>query len=224
MQVIFSSGSWVISSSIFLLISCPKGYELISSSNGISFSQEAQRCRACGSNQYIINTNTSLFSCQPCPAGAVCDGSDLIGRVQGSIWVASNLTGQYQLKSCPPGYEQLNTAGGVFSYAVQQCSICPTSFYCPGAASTRLPCPEGGYSSSGSSAVGACVAVVLVEAVVALPMSIAEFDHSKQRGFVTAVAYTCGVPVDHVSITSISPTRRAAEASIKVLCLLQEYA
>jgi hypothetical protein len=218
--VIFSAGTWVVSSGIYLLVGCPKGHSLISSSNGVSFSQEAQRCSACDRTQYIINTNNSLFSCQPCPAGAVCDGSDLIARVQGSIWTVSNLTGQYILTSCPPGYELLNTAGGVFSYAVQQCNVCPTKFYCPGAASSRLPCPEGSFSPSGSSAISACAAVVLVEAVAALPLSVVEFDSSKQRGLVTAMAYTCEVPVDHVAITSISPSRRtAAEASIKVKSL-----
>mmetsp|Transcript_4921 Transcript_4921/g.10911 ORF Transcript_4921/g.10911 Transcript_4921/m.10911 type:complete len:912 (+) Transcript_4921:5124-7859(+) len=215
-KVIFSSGAWVVSAGIYLLVGCPKGHALISSIDGISFSQEAQRCSACGSNQYITSTNNSLFSCQPCPAGAVCDGSDLKARVQGSVWVVSNLTGQYVLVRCPPGYELLNTAGGVLSYAVQQCSICPTKFYCPGAASSRLPCPEGSFSPSGSGALRACVAVVLVEVVVALPLSSLDFDSSKQGGFVAALAYTCEVPVDHVTITSISQSRQRAENSITV--------
>ena len=206
----------MVSSGIYLLVGCPKGHALVSSNSGILFAQEAQRCSACGSNQYITNTNSSLFPCQPCPAGAVCDGSDLKARVEGSSWIVSNLTGQYVLTSCPPGYELLNTAGGVFSHAVQQCNTCPTRFYCPGGASSRLPCPEGRFSPIGSSAVGACEVVVVVEAVVALPLSMAEFDSPKQRGLITAMAYTCEVSVDHVTITSISPLRRSAEASIKV--------
>jgi hypothetical protein len=142
--------------------------------------------------------------------------------VQGSVWTVSNLTGQYVLSSCPPGYELFNTAGGVFSYAVQQCNLCPIKFYCPGSASSRLPCPEGSFSPSGSSAISACVAVVVVEAVVALPLSEVEFDSSKQRGLVTALAYTCAVREDHVTITSISPSRRLLETSIKVQSLRKE--
>jgi hypothetical protein len=206
----------VVYSGIYLLTGCPKGHALISSSNGVAFTQEAQRCSACGSNQYIVNTNSSVFSCQLCPAGAVCDGSDLKARVQGSVWTVSNETGQYILTSCPTGYELLNTAEGVFSYPVQQCNICPTRFYCPGATSARLPCPEGSFSPSGSSVISACTAVVLVEVVVSLALSVVDFDASKQRGLVIVLADTCNVPLDHVTITSISPFRRTNDASIQV--------
>jgi hypothetical protein len=215
------SGTWLVSSGIYLLVGCPRGHALISSRDGVTFSQEAQHCSACGSNQYIVNTNSSLFSCQQCPAGAACDGSDLKASVQGSVWMISNLTGQYVLTSCPPGYELFNSAGGVFSHAVQQCNICPAKFYCPGAASSRLPCPEGGFSPSGSTVIGACADVVLVEASISLPLSVTDFDSSRQRGFVTALALTCEVAVDHVSITSIQPSRRAADALIKVQSLVK---
>ncbi len=214
-------GTWIVSSGFYLLVGCPRGHALISSSSGRSFAQEAQTCSACGSNQYIINTNSSLFSCQPCPAGAECDSSDLKARVQGSVWTVSNETGQYVLVSCPPGYELLNTAGKVFSYAVQQCNTCPIRFYCPGGASPRLPCPEGGFSPSGSSAVSACAAVVMLEVVVSLPLSVVDFDSSKQRGIVAALAYTCQVPVDHVTVTSISTARRNADASVQVKSLMK---
>jgi hypothetical protein len=219
-QVIFSSGTWVISSGIYRLVGCPKGHALVASSDGISFSQEAQRCSPCGGNQYITNTNSSITSCQPCPAGAECDGSDLKGKVQKSVWMVSNQTGQYILVSCPPGYDLLNTAGGIFSYAAQQCTICPTKFYCPGAAPNRLPCPEGKFSTPGSSTIDSCVNMVLVDVVIALPLSVSDFDSPKQHGLVTAVAYTCGVPVDHVSIISITPSRRTAGASVQVQPLM----
>jgi hypothetical protein len=215
-QVIFSSGTWVVSFGIYLLVGCPRGHALISSSDGVSFSQGAQRCVACGNNQYIINTNNSLFSCQPCPAGAECDGSDLKAKVQGSIWLVSNLTNQYVLDSCPPGYELQNTVGGVFSYAVQQCQTCPTRYFCPGAAASRLPCPGAGFSPSGSSSVGSCAAVVFVESVAAIPMSVADFDASKKSGLITAFALACSVPIDHVAITSVNPSRRRSKVSIQV--------
>jgi hypothetical protein len=211
----------VISSGIYLLVGCPKGHALISTSSGGSFSQEAQHCSACGSNQYIVNTNSSLISCLPCPAGAECDGSDLKAKVQGSVWTVSNLTGQYVLTSCPPGYELLNTVGSIFSYAAQQCNICPTKFYCPGAASSRLPCPEGSFSPSGSSVIGACADVVLVEVVIELPLSVVSFDSSKQRELVAALANTCEVAIDHVIIISFIPFRRSANASIKVQSIIK---
>jgi hypothetical protein len=146
----------------------------------------------------------------------MCDGSDLKAKVQGSVWMVSNLTGQYVLTSCPPGYELLNTAGGSFSYAAQQCNVCPIKFYCPGAAFSRLPCPEGSFSPSGSNSISSCVAVVLLEAVVALPLLEVEFDSARQRGLVTALANTCEVPEDHVTITSISQSLRKMEMFIKV--------
>ena len=137
-------------------------------------------------------------------------------KVQGSIWFVSNLTNQYVLDSCPPGYELQNTVGGVFSYAVQQCQTCPARFFCPGAAASRLPCPGAGFSPSGSRTVGSCAAVVYVESVVVIPMSLADFDASEERGLVTAFALACEVPVDHVAITSVSPFHQRSEVSIQV--------
>jgi hypothetical protein len=215
-QVTFVSGTWVVSSGIYLLVACSKGHALVSSSDGVSFLQGAQRCIACGKNQYIINTNNSLFSCQPCPAGAECDGSDLKAKVQGSIWSVSNSTKQYVLDSCPPGYELQNLVGGVFSYAVQQCEICPTRFFCPGAAASRLPCPGSSFSPPGSSTVGSCADVVIVESVVAILMAVADFDASKKRAFVSTFALACGIPGDHVVITSITSSHQRSEVSIQV--------
>jgi hypothetical protein len=205
----------MVSSSIFLLIDCPKGHALISSSNGLTFSQQAQQCIPCGKEQYIINTSSSLFHCQPCPAGAQCNGSDLTSRVQGGIWTVSSI-GQYILESCPPGYELQNTVGGVFSHAIQQCQTCPARYFCPGARATRLPCPGAGFSPSGSSTVDSCADMVLVESVVVIPMSVANFDPLKQRDLVFAFALACAVPVDYVEITSIVPFSTRSEVSIQV--------
>ena len=215
-QIIFSAGTWISSSGIYLLVSCPKGHALVSSRDGVSFSQGAQRCDACSKDQYIINTNSSLFTCQACPAGAECDGSDLKPKIPGSMWFVSNLTDQYVLESCPPGYEIQNTVGGIFSFAVQQCQICPARYFCLGASASRLPCPGQGFSSPGSSAVGSCATVVFVETVVAVPLSITGFDVSKQRALVTAIALVCEVPVDHVTITSIIPSLQRSEVFCQV--------
>ena len=47
---------------------------------------------------------------------------------------------------------------------------------------------------------------VLVEAILALPLSAQAFDSSLQLGFRNALAFTCQVPVDHVVITSLHLT------------------
>jgi hypothetical protein len=216
-QIIFSSGTWIVSSGIYLLVYCPKGHALVSSRDGVSFSQGAQRCVACGKDQYIINTNSSRFSCQPCPAGAECDGSDLKAKIPGSIWSISNLTDKYVLESCPPGYEIQNTVGGIFSFAVQQCQICPAKFFCPGASASRVPCPGQGFSSPGSSAVGSCATVVFVETVLAVPLSAIGFDALKQRALIATFAIVCEIPVYHVAITNIIPSLQRSEVFSQVL-------
>ena len=201
------------------MVGCPPGHALVSSftasgSGRNAFAQEAQRCVQCATDQYILDPNSSLVSCQPCPIGATCDGITLHAKVQGSVWMAMNTTGQYVLASCPPGYELLNSVGGIFSYTVQQCSLCPPSFYCSGASVGKLSCPGGSFSPAGSSAIGACTPAVLVSAVISLPISAPEFDTGLQIGFRNALAYTCGMAVDRVVITSISSasSRRAGPA------------
>jgi hypothetical protein len=218
-QVIFSLGSWVVDTGIYRLIGCPPGHALVSSLDGNSFTQEAQRCEKCGIDHYITNTNSSLVVCQPCPAGATCDGSELRPRVAESIWQISNLSGQYILVSCPPGFELYNKAGDSFSHAVQQCNLCPSKYYCPGGSAIRLPCPDGRFSPVGSSAAAKCSTVVILEAVVALAMSMTDFDEKGKLSFLTVLAYTCEVAIDYVMITSINPAHRTTASSIEVVAL-----
>ena len=73
----------------------------MNSKDGINFSPAAQKCIACLSDQYIIDSNNPRFECQICPVGAVCDGSTLQGLVEGSVWTKDFLTGTYLLRSCP---------------------------------------------------------------------------------------------------------------------------
>jgi hypothetical protein len=61
----------------------------------------AQECVSCQQNEYILDPNNPRFVCQPCPIGAVCDGSSLQGLVKGSLWEKDQLTGQYHLIGCP---------------------------------------------------------------------------------------------------------------------------
>ena len=58
----------------------------MNSKDGINFSPAAQKCIACLSDQYIIDSNNPRFECQICPVGAVCVGSTLQGLVEGSVW------------------------------------------------------------------------------------------------------------------------------------------
>jgi len=62
-------GGWIVDSGFFKLISCPTGHQLINSNAFGVFSRDIQACRPCSSNQYILNSNLSNFTCQPCPKG-----------------------------------------------------------------------------------------------------------------------------------------------------------
>jgi hypothetical protein len=223
-QVSFKEGDWALSDGFYLLVGCPRGHALVSSFSGNGygvFSQEAQRCVQCNTNEYILDTNSSLVTCKPCPVGATCDGSNLHPKVPGSVWALKNSTSQYILAACPPGYDLLNTAGGVFSFTAQQCSLCPPRYYCSGVASGRLSCPGGTFSPAGSSAAIACTAAVLVEIILSLAISLQDFDPSLQLGYRNALAYTCQVAVDHIVITSISVSNslRSITSSIQVKVL-----
>jgi hypothetical protein len=72
----------------------------------------SQECVLCQPNEYILDPNNPLFSCQPCPVGAACDGSSLQGVVKGSVWVADYSSGQYRLIGCP----QVNFCRTCFLY------------------------------------------------------------------------------------------------------------
>lgn len=65
---------------------------------------------------------------QSCPIGAVCDGSNLTGKVEGSVWMPDYPRGIYRLTSCPEGHMLVNSTSfssiGEFSYEQQQCVKC----------------------------------------------------------------------------------------------------
>lgn len=70
-NVHFKVGIWIPVDGIYVLIDCPKAFQLVNSTNGMShgiFSNSLQQCRACIAGQYIINPNSD--SCQTCPPGA----------------------------------------------------------------------------------------------------------------------------------------------------------
>jgi hypothetical protein len=55
----------------FVLKSCPRGHQLINSSDDGKFQSSLQRCKACGAFNYILDRE---MPCQACPRGAYCPG------------------------------------------------------------------------------------------------------------------------------------------------------
>ena len=61
---------WRAVDGVYILVSCPAGFQLINSTAGTSqgvFSSSLQQCRACMPEQYIVNPDTD--SCRQCPPG-----------------------------------------------------------------------------------------------------------------------------------------------------------
>jgi hypothetical protein len=62
---------WRVIDGMYILVSCPSGYQKINSTAGTSqgkFSSISQQCKVCLPEQYIVNPDTD--SCQQCPPGA----------------------------------------------------------------------------------------------------------------------------------------------------------
>ena len=69
-EIRFNVGIWTPVDGVYILTSCPAGYQLINSSDGSSrgqFSNAFQMCRKCREGEYIIDPNTN--ECQNCPPG-----------------------------------------------------------------------------------------------------------------------------------------------------------
>ena len=63
-------GQWLAHGGIYVLVSCPRGYQLVNSTNGDSsgvFSNQNQQCVACLPGKYIVDPNTDV--CTQCPKG-----------------------------------------------------------------------------------------------------------------------------------------------------------
>jgi len=138
---------------VYRLVYCPKGHQFVNSTNGLTFSHAAQECLACSADQYIVNSNNPRYSCRACPVGAKCDGSTMTGLANGSVWEIDLATGYYILKSCPKGYQFVNTSSGVFSQAAQQCLACKTNEYIIDSNNPSLSCqtcPVGAECEQGS--------------------------------------------------------------------------
>ena len=117
-DVAFAIGRWIVSDGVYLLISCPDGYQLVDYAQMGTFSQTNQQCVACSPDQYITDSDNSSIICQQCPVGALCNGSSLTGLVNGSQWVIDQNDGQYVLDACPTTVNI--SAGDAFISSVSQ--------------------------------------------------------------------------------------------------------
>jgi hypothetical protein len=215
-DVVFGSGEWIVSAGMYLLVSCPKGHALFNLIGGL-FSHDNQHCVQCSADEYILDTNSSKYSCQKCPVGGVCDGASFQGAVQESVWKPNVRLGQYILIHCPPGYELLNTIrNGVFSHVNQECSICPPSYFCVGGNTSRRPCPFGSFVESGANSSISCIPVVFVNLIISLPIGASEFGATSQQKFLLALANICVVSVRQIVIDEMVQIRRTSSAGLRI--------
>ena len=210
-SVNFSLGTWIVANSMYLLVACPPGHQLVNSING-AFSHDVQNCAVCATNDYILNSSNASYICQPCPVGASCDGNTLTGLIPGSVWLADKNLGIYRLVSCPPGYQIL-----VATVDSQQCVLCPFSFYCVGGTSSSVACSDDSYAPPGSNSSSSCTPTIYVQIVVVLPLTSDEFTSAKQQLFQEALASAAGISDGYVILSGFSSTsRRTTGAYIQV--------
>jgi predicted outer membrane repeat protein len=174
------------------------------------------KCVFCLASQYIIDSNNPAHRCQNCPTGGTCNGSVLVGLVDGEIWMTDLSKGQYLLTSCPPGFYLSNTdSTGVFSHDLQECKLCPASFYCLGGVTPRSACPSQSFAPAGTNASRFCATATFVDVSVRMPVPPVSFDKDKQRQFRSAMADASGVSPDRVSILRIAAvSRRDGNSSV----------
>ena len=171
---------------------CPPGYVLVLDGSNVNTPRPG-RCSFCNPGTYSVSPlyspTDSDPACLNCPVGGNCsNGGNQVSFALGT-WAVSS--GIFRLLSCPPGFELLNSIGGVFSQDAQQCITCPAAYYCYGTASP-IPCPAGSFSPPGSNSSSACTFAVIVQISVLLPESKSEFGADNQIRFVRAIAAASG--------------------------------
>ena len=209
-RVTFLVGTWIIAGGMYRLIACPPGHQLLRTVAGV-FSHDAQQCLKCNSDEYIVDSNNSNFTCQQCPQGAICNGNILTGAINGSVWTVDERSGLYVLTSCPPGYQL-----SISSQDAQQCEPCPALSFCIGGTSSATACPPETFAPQGSTSLTSCILVVYVDVILTLPLSSASFATHQQQSFVEALADTCAVLPSRILIWSITATRRSGSAGVDV--------
>ena len=148
-SVKFSVGDWILHGDMYVLINCPAGYQLVNSTDGSSFgtfSHDLQQCSPCKQSEYIVNQRES---CQTCPTGAVCNGTDgsLVG-LAGSYFRAEG--DKMRVYQCDPGYILVrDDTGNRARSFLDSCIMClPGSYSLNGAMVTGLGhCVRNGSSS-----------------------------------------------------------------------------
>ena len=216
-DVDFVMGEWTESEGIYLLVGCPLGYQLVNYAQMGIFSQERQQCKSCSHDQYIIDSHNSSFFCQPCPMGAICNGSSMIGRVNGSVWIIDWSVGQYVLEACPAGYELQNKGTtGQFSYSAQQCQLCSAGRYCLGGITSAISCPDTFFAPPGAKSLSNCEPAIFVDVIVVMPILEEDFSNIVQEAFLQALATTLNISAGEVIISGISQLRRSADSSIEI--------
>lgn len=174
-------------------------------------------CQFCREDQYILDPNDEDFTCQDCPLGALCDGHTLIGLVPGSTWLPNLGLGIYELVSCPPGYEGVffEKSNVTLLHTNQQCSLCPSLYFCSGGVDLRTACPEGMYAQPGSKSMESCRPAEFLQMVTSFPLSKKEFS-SKESRFRSALASSLLIPEDRVIIVRVTRLDNQTADAIRV--------
>ena len=210
---------------------CPEGYIL--QLEEVSIANVPAICTFCKAGTYSVSPLAHLPgavpetpTCLNCPVGGDCNkgGADVEFRL--GTWTV--VDGIYILKSCPPGYQLLNSTSGTsqetFSYDVQQCtclpgyellldqtcSVCPSNYFCLGGSSGRQSCPDGSFSAPGAATSAMCVSVVFVQVIAELPVSQNNFTTYMQLRFQLALALTACVPIEKVVVIAVQSRRNTA--------------
>ena len=160
-------------------------------------------CAQCEDGNYVVDPNNPKHSCEKCPEGAVCNGGEVSGKIEGSVWEADSQTGRFQLTSCPAGYAILVPA----SHDAQTCVLCEPGWYCAGGGVSAVRCPAGRHSVAGATQASACTPAVFVGFTISLPLSKEEFElPGKQDQFKAGVAAAAETDASMVLIDSVSQT------------------
>ena len=185
-----------------------------------TISYVSQQCIRCSKSEYVLDSNNSNYICQPCPVGAVCDGSKLFGLVNASTWVEDPQQGIYVLQSCPAGYQLINTLpdSSDFSYISQECQLCPASFFCVGGSEMAIQCPTGMFSLAGSNKSSDCYPVVFIEVSFSMDISRVDLTQSKQEAVIAAIAEAAHYNPAKVIIDNLQSARRLQVASTNLVC------
>ena len=115
---------------------CPPGYVLLL--DQVSASSGPGSCRFCEPGTYSVYplskdpaSTTDTPSCINCPAGGNCELGGAAIQFAVGIWALRN--GIYFLRSCPAGFQLINstsgTSSGTFSHDQQRCRACLSGQY-----------------------------------------------------------------------------------------------